>query len=33
MLALIEENARMGSVSDDFDEQYQKIAEQIRELK
>jgi HSP90 family molecular chaperone len=33
MLALIEENARKGSVTDDFDEQYQKIAEQIKELK
>ena len=33
MLALIEENAKKGSVTDDFDEQYQKIAEQIKELK
>lgn len=33
MLALIEENAQKGSVTEDFDEQYQKIAEQIKELK
>jgi DNA invertase Pin-like site-specific DNA recombinase len=33
MLALIEENAKKGSVTDDFDEQYQKIAVQIKELK
>ena len=33
MLTLIEENAKKGSVTDDFDEQYQKIAEQIKELK
>ncbi len=33
MLALIEENAKKGSVTDDFDEQYQKIAEQIKGLK
>lgn len=33
MLTLIEENAKKGSVTDDFDEQYQKISEQIKELK
>ncbi len=33
MLALIEENAKKGSATDDFDEQYQKIAEQIKGLK
>ncbi|OPY59348.1 MAG: hypothetical protein A4E56_03235 [Pelotomaculum sp. PtaU1.Bin065] len=33
MLTLIEENAKMGSITEDFDEQYQKIAEQIKELK
>jgi len=33
MLTLIEENAKMGSITDDFDEQYHKIAEQIKELK
>ncbi|MBR0600080.1 recombinase family protein [Sinanaerobacter chloroacetimidivorans] len=33
MLTLIEENAKLGSITEDFDEQYQKIAEQIRELK
>ena len=33
MLTLIEENAKMGSITDDFDEQYQRIAEQIKELK
>ena len=33
MLNLIEENAKMGSITDDFDEQYHKIAEQIKELK
>ncbi len=32
MLALIEENAQKGSVTEDFDEQYQKIAEQIKGL-
>jgi len=33
MLTLIEENAKMGSITDDFDEQYQRIAEQIKEFK
>ncbi len=33
MLALIEENAQKGSVTENFDGQYQKIAEQIKELK
>lgn len=33
MLTLIEENAKMGSITEDFDEQYHKIAEQIKELK
>lgn len=33
MLALIEENAKKGSVTEDFDEQYQRIAEQSRDLK
>lgn len=33
MLNLIEENAKKGSITEDFDEQYQRIAEQIRELK
>lgn len=33
MLALIEENARKGSITEDFDEQYRRIAEQINDLK
>lgn len=33
MLALIEENAKKGSITEDFDEQYQTIAEQIKVLK
>lgn len=33
MLTLIEENAKMGSITEDFDEQYNKIAEQIKKLK
>lgn len=33
MMTLIEENAKMGSITEDFDEQYHKIAEQIKELK
>ncbi len=33
MLALIEENAKKGSLTEDFDEQYQRIAEQIKDLK
>jgi len=33
MLALIEENAKQGSITDDFDEQYHRIAEQINDLK
>jgi len=33
MLALIEENARKGSITEDFDEQYHRIAEQINDLK
>jgi DNA invertase Pin-like site-specific DNA recombinase len=33
MLALIEENAKQGSITDDFDEQYHRIAEQINALK
>lgn len=33
MLILIEENAKKGSITEDFDEQYQKIAEQIKDLK
>ena len=33
MLTLIEENAKMGSITEDFDEQYHKMAEQIKELK
>jgi len=33
MLYLIEENAKKGSITEDFDEQYQRIAEQIKELK
>jgi hypothetical protein len=33
MLALIEENAKQGSITEDFDEQYHRIAEQISDLK
>ncbi|EAK9200177.1 recombinase family protein [Listeria monocytogenes] len=33
MLTLIEENAKQGSVNENFDEQYHSIAEKIRELK
>jgi hypothetical protein len=33
MLALIEENAKQGSITEDFDEQYHRIAEQINDLK
>ncbi|HVJ50065.1 MAG TPA: recombinase family protein, partial [Desulfitobacterium sp.] len=33
MLALIEENAKQGSIKDDFDERYKKIADQINDLK
>ncbi|WP_041272556.1 recombinase family protein [Desulfitobacterium hafniense] len=33
MLALIEENARKGSVTEEFDQQYQGIAMQIKDLK
>lgn len=33
MLTLIEDNAKMGSITEDFDEQYQRIAEHIKELK
>ncbi|HAQ42288.1 MAG TPA: recombinase family protein [Clostridiales bacterium] len=33
MLALIEENAKKGSLTEDFDEQYQRIAEKIKDLK
>jgi len=33
MLALIEENARNGSITEDFDEQYKRISEQINDLK
>ncbi|WP_024345874.1 recombinase family protein [Lacrimispora indolis] len=33
MLALIEENAKKGIVTEDFDEQYQKISEEIKTLK
>lgn len=33
MLTLIEENAKQGSVNENFDEQYQNIAEKIRDLK
>lgn len=33
MLALIEENAKKGSITEDFDEQYQRISEQINALK
>ncbi|MHB8075672.1 MAG: recombinase zinc beta ribbon domain-containing protein [Desulfosporosinus fructosivorans] len=33
MLALIEENAKNGSITEDFEEQYQRIAEQVKDLK
>lgn len=33
MLTLIEENAKQGSVNENFDEQYHSIAEKIRDLK
>lgn len=33
MLTLIEENAKKGSLTEDFDEQYQRIAEQVKNLK
>lgn len=33
MLSLIEENAKQGSVTENFDEQYHRIAEQINSLK
>jgi site-specific DNA recombinase len=33
MLALIEENAKQGSITENFDEQYHRIAEQINDLK
>lgn len=33
MHALIEENAKQGSIKEDFDEQYHRIAEQINDLK
>ena len=33
MLGLIENNAKNGAVSDDFDEEYRKLAEEINELK
>lgn len=33
MLALIEDNARQGAVSEEFDEAYRKLSEQINELK
>lgn len=33
MLILIEENAKKGSITEDFDEQYQEMAEQIKDLK
>lgn len=33
MLALIEENARKGSITEDFDEKYKRIAERINDLK
>ncbi|MFZ5944248.1 MAG: recombinase family protein [Bacillota bacterium] len=33
MLALIEENAKQGSITEDFDEQYHRIAEQINDIK
>ena len=33
MITLIEENAKLGSVNENFDEQYHNIAERIRDLK
>ncbi len=33
MLTLIEDNARQGAVSEEFDEAYRKLSEQINELK
>ncbi|MBS7527122.1 recombinase family protein [Fusibacter paucivorans] len=33
MLSLIEDNARQGAVSEEFDEAYRKLSEQINELK
>lgn len=33
MLVLIEENAKKGMITEDFDEQYQKISEEIKSLK
>ena len=33
LLTLIEDNAKQGLVTEDFDEQYQSIAEEIRDLK
>lgn len=33
MLALIEENAKQGAITEDFDERYKRIAEQINDLK
>ena len=33
MLALIDENAKQGSITEDFDEPYHRIAEQINTLK
>jgi len=33
MLKLIEDNAKQGAVSEDFDEAYRHISEQINELK
>jgi prefoldin subunit 5 len=33
MLKLIEDNAKQGAVSEDFDEAYRYISEQINELK
>jgi DNA invertase Pin-like site-specific DNA recombinase len=33
MLALIEENAKQGSITEDFDERYKTISEQINDLK
>jgi site-specific DNA recombinase len=33
ILALIEENARQGSITEDFDERYKRIAERINDLK
>lgn len=33
MLSLIEENAKQGAVSEDFDDEYKRISEKINELK